>query len=76
MKNVVLWNVMPWSSRKNRCFSLLTAYVVPSSLALSTMIMETIHSPEKLVFARTTRRYIPENGIILRLLFNCVLCCL
>jgi hypothetical protein len=40
------------------------AYVVPSSLILSILVMEMIHSSETLVFARATWHQIPEGGIL------------
>jgi hypothetical protein len=43
---------------------LVTAKVVPSSLIIFTLIMDAIHSTETLVLTRTTRRHIPEDGIL------------
>jgi hypothetical protein len=41
----------------------VTAYVVPSSLILFTLMMEAISSSETKVVSRATRRHIPEGGI-------------
>jgi hypothetical protein len=43
---------------------LVTANVVPSSPILVTIMMEAMHSPQISVLTRTTRRYIPEDGIL------------
>jgi hypothetical protein len=43
---------------------LLTANDVPSSLILSTPMMEELHSSEMSVLTRVTQRHIPEDGIL------------
>jgi hypothetical protein len=48
-----------------RVFQLLvTANFVPSSLILSTLIMDEIRSFETSLVSRATRRHIPEDGIL------------
>jgi hypothetical protein len=42
----------------------VTANVVPSSLIIFTLMMEAIRSSELSVFTRSTKRDIPEEGII------------
>jgi hypothetical protein len=73
MKDIVLWDVTQCGSCKNRRFGwtcrlhkqlLVTAYVVPSSPILVTLMMETILSSETSVITRDTRRHIPEDGIM------------
>jgi hypothetical protein len=44
---------------------LVTAYVVPSSPILATLIMEPIRSSETSALTRATRRNIPGDGILL-----------
>jgi hypothetical protein len=46
-------------------FTLVTAYVVPSSLIPSTLVMEAIRSSEAGVLTRATLRHIQEDGILL-----------
>jgi hypothetical protein len=43
---------------------LVAAYVVPSSLFLSTLMMEEIYSSETSVLTRATRRHIQENSTL------------
>jgi hypothetical protein len=43
---------------------LITANIVPSSLILVTLMMEALSSSETLDFKRSTRRNIPEDGIL------------
>jgi hypothetical protein len=43
---------------------LATANVVPSSLILSTLIMEAIHSFDTSVLTRATERRIPEDCVL------------
>jgi hypothetical protein len=45
---------------------LVIANVVPSSPILVTLMMQTIRSSETLILTRTTRRNIPEDGILQR----------
>jgi ABC-type enterochelin transport system permease subunit len=47
----------------------ITANSVSSSLILSTLIMEMIQSPKTSVPTRSTQRNIPEDGILLLLVF-------
>jgi hypothetical protein len=42
----------------------VTTYVVPSSLILSTLMMEAIGSSDKWVPVRATKRHIPEEDIL------------
>jgi hypothetical protein len=41
-----------------------TANVVPRSLVISTLIMETIFPSDMLVLKREARRHVPDNGIL------------
>jgi hypothetical protein len=43
---------------------LVTVNVVPSSLIISTVMMETTRSSETSVLTRVTRRHIPEDGTL------------
>jgi hypothetical protein len=47
----------------------VTANVVPTSLLLSTLIMEVIRSSKMLVLTKVTQRHIPEDGILQQSLF-------
>jgi hypothetical protein len=51
----------------SNCYSLLLVIdkVVSSSQILSTPMMEAMLSSETSVLARATRRYVPEDGILL-----------
>jgi hypothetical protein len=42
---------------------LVTAYVVPGSLILFTLMIEAIHSSETAVLTRATQHHISEDGI-------------
>jgi hypothetical protein len=78
-ENAVFWVVTPYGSCKNRRFSgtyhlydpgwisvIVTACIVPNSLNLSTLMMETIRSADASVLIRATRNHIPEDGILHR----------
>jgi hypothetical protein len=62
----------PWSRGNNLDLSnlrfsrrwLVTVNVVPSSLILSTLMMEAIRSSEMSVLTRATQRHIPEDGTL------------
>jgi hypothetical protein len=43
---------------------LVTANIVRSSLILSTLVMEVIHTSETYVLARATRHHIPEDDTL------------
>jgi hypothetical protein len=61
MKNAVFWNVAPCRS----CEMLLPAHVGSSLADFSTLKMEAIRSSETSVhFTGSTRRHIPEDGIL------------
>jgi hypothetical protein len=76
MKNVVFWDVMPRSSRKDRRFggtyrlhiSVLqlpgSANAVPSSLSPFTLMIEAIRSAETSDLTRATQYHTPEVGIL------------
>jgi hypothetical protein len=51
------------SIRVKRLTDLVTANV-PSTLILSKLMIEAIHSPETSVLTRATRRHIPEDSIL------------
>jgi hypothetical protein len=70
MKNGVFWDVTPCGSCKNcgissqRASVVITAYVVPVSPILISLLIEALRYPETSVRTRATRRYIPEDGIL------------
>jgi hypothetical protein len=43
---------------------LVAPYVVPSSLIISTLMMEALHSFETSVITSATRRHVPDDGIL------------
>jgi hypothetical protein len=59
-------------TRMTRIGLLDVANVVPSSPIFATMIIEAIHSSENSVLTRTTRRNIPEYGILQTILYSCI----
>jgi hypothetical protein len=84
MKNVVIWDVAPRRSRVNRRFGGMyhlhlqgrksasqepPAHAGPSLADFSTLKMEAIRSSETSVHTISTRRHIPEDGI-LQLIYN------
>jgi hypothetical protein len=69
MKNAVFWDVAPYRYYLNRRFGGTYQLQPPahagSSLAdFSTLNIEAIRSPETSVQTRSTRRHIPEDGIL------------
>jgi hypothetical protein len=69
MKNAVFWDVAPCRYCVNRRFRGTYRLLLPvhagSSLAdFSTLKMEALHSSEMMVYTRSTRRHIPEEGIL------------
>jgi hypothetical protein len=80
MKNTVLWDMMPCSFCKNRCFvgtyrllhlgennpraRNVTADAVPSLLILFALMMEAIYFSEASVLTRETQRHISEDSIL------------
>jgi hypothetical protein len=66
MKNVVFWDVTPLVFLRSVLQFLVAANVVPKSLMLFTLWMETIRSSETSVLAKATRRHIPDDGILHR----------
>jgi hypothetical protein len=68
MKNAVFWDMTPCRSCKNQYFGgtyqLLVSAIVPSSLILSTLMIEAIYFSEISVLTTATRRHIPEGSIL------------
>jgi hypothetical protein len=63
----IRFEIFKATSMKNACCLRrlpVTANVVPSSQSLVTLMMEALRSSETLVLPRTTRRNIPEDGIL------------
>jgi hypothetical protein len=83
MKNAVFWDVAKCGSCQNRRFTgkvvrsvlqlLLSANVVPSSLILSTLTMDTIRSSETSVLTKATWRHDPQYGILYIAVTDCTL---
>jgi hypothetical protein len=69
MKIVVFWDVMPSGSCKKRRFGgwycLYYQGQKNSSLIPSSLMMKALRFLETFVLAKATRRYIPEDGILL-----------
>jgi hypothetical protein len=57
MKNAIFWDVAP-------CSSCVNHLQLPAHADFSTLKMEAIRSSETLVHTGTTRRHIPEDGIL------------
>jgi hypothetical protein len=54
---------------------IVTAYVIPSSLILFTLVMETICSTETSVLSTATRRYIQKTAVFKAVLGNVAVGC-
>jgi hypothetical protein len=61
MKNAVFWDFVFLLSVRRL---LVMDNVVPSSPILVTLMMEALSSTETLVLTRSTRRNVPEDGIL------------
>jgi hypothetical protein len=72
MKEAIFWDVTPCGSCENTSFGGMYCLHhqgkknadVSSSLALFTLMMETIRSSEMSFLTRATRRHIPEDDIL------------
>jgi hypothetical protein len=69
-KSAVFWDVTPCGSRKNQRFGgmyrlqlLVTAYIVPTSLIFSTLMIGVLCTSEMSVRTRVTEHNIPESAI-------------